>query len=228
MSWGAHSVQTIEILLLIAAAYLWGAIPTAFIIAWQRAGIDLRRYGTGTVSGSNAGEQMGIAWTFIVALLDLLKGAAAAIVVRALDPDPWTAVLAGAAVIAGHNWSPYIGWSGGRGLAAAMGTLMIWDARLMIFLLWFFWGGQLARHKGEGPVTGFLLLAPFAWLLALDPPWLAGCALLALVIVAKRLEGNRLPLPAAASERLRVLWRRFWFDRDVPLGVPWEERKLFR
>ncbi|MBI5879993.1 MAG: glycerol-3-phosphate acyltransferase [Chloroflexi bacterium] len=221
-------MQTLELLLALFASYLWGAIPTAFIVTQRRAGIDLRRYGTGTIGGANAGEQMGTVWKFIIAGLDLLKGMAPVACLRALGADPWLMVLSGAAVVAGHNWSPYIGWAGGRGLAAAIGTLFVWDARLPLFLLCFFWGGQLARHRGEGPAAGFLLLTLFAWLLDLGLPWLAGCALLALIIAAKRLEGNRLPLPTARAERLRVLWRRFWLDRDVPLGQPWEERRQFR
>jgi len=38
----------------------------------------------------------------------------------------------------------------------------------------------------------------------------------------------RLPLPGGRAARWRVLWRRFWLDRDVPPGRPWEGRRLFR
>jgi hypothetical protein len=49
---------------------------------------------------------------------------------------------------------------------------------------------------------------------------LAALAMVALTAV-KRLEANRLPLPAAPQERRRVLWRRLWLDRDVPQKEAW-------
>jgi glycerol-3-phosphate acyltransferase PlsY len=221
-------MPTIELVLWIVASYLWGGIPTAFLVARARLGIDLRRYGTGTIGGANAGEQMGKVWTFVIGGVDFVKGIAPAALARALDVDPATTVLASVATVAGHNWSPYLGGLGGRGLAASVGVLVAWDARLALFLLAFFYGFQAIRLRAPAPVLGFLSLTPFAWWLGLDIAHVAGCGLLAALAVLKRLEANRLPLPAGSRERARVLWRRFWLDRDVPLGQPWEERKRFR
>ena len=72
------------------------------------------------------------------------------------------------------------------------------------------------------------MLAPLAWLLGDRPEVIAGSAALALIVVLKRLEGNRLPLPDGARAKAAVFWRRLWLDRDVPLDQPWEERDRIR
>jgi hypothetical protein len=69
------------------------------------------------------------------------------------------------------------------------------------------------------------MLAPIAWLLGLPAPVIVGAAVLSLLIVVKRLEANRLPLPADPRERRAVLWRRLWSDRDR--SGPWEKRGTF-
>lgn len=221
-------MPTIEMVAWSVASYLWGGIPTAYLIARARLGIDLRRYGTGTIGGANAGEQMGKLWTFFIGAVDFLKGAAPVALARALGADPAAAVLSGVATVAGHNWSPYLGGLGGRGLAASVGVLVVWDPRLALFLVACFYGFQAIRLRAPAPVLGFLSLPPFGSWLGLDAALVAGCGLLAALAMLKRLEANRLPLPADPGERARVLWRRFWLDRDVPLGQPWEERKRFR
>ncbi len=214
-------------LLWILAAYAWGSISPAFIVARVMKGIDLRHYGSGNIGSSNVGEQMGRSWTFVIGLADLLKGFVPGALARTWGLDWSLVVLLSLAVMVGHNWSLYLGFTGGRGLATMLGVLIAWDPRLFVLVLIFFGLSQVTKDSGKGPLIGALALAPIAWLLGDPPAVVLASLVLATIIALKRLEANRLPLPRDRREQRTVLWRRLWMDRDVPRDQPWQERKRF-
>ncbi|MBI5647904.1 MAG: glycerol-3-phosphate acyltransferase [Ignavibacteriae bacterium] len=133
----------------------------------RRRGLDLRREGSGNIGALNAFEvsrsrSIGIA----VLGLDLLKGALPVLVVQwVLHGDYVLAVTALLGTVIGHNYSPWIGFKGGRGLASAAGGTLVFDASFLIF-----WVGVwlLSRifsrnvHVGNIAAT---VLAPFGVLL---------------------------------------------------------------
>ncbi len=206
-------------------AYLWGSLSPSFLVARWAGGIDLRRYGSGNVGSSNVGEQLGSAWTIGVGFLDLVKGCVPVLLLRAGGFDEGSTLLAGLATVMGHNWSLYLRFTGGRGMATTIGVLLAWDARLALLLLGALVAGGSLRASASGALIGLVLLAPGAWVLGDVPELVAACALLALLIAVKRLEANRLPLPADSRQRRMVLLRRLWQDRDVPRDQPWQERR---
>ena len=97
----------------IALGFAAGSVPFSNLVAKRRAGVDLRNVGSGTVSGSGLYEVAGAGPLVIVGLFELAKGAIAPLL--AGRRHPFTAALAGAAAVAGHNWSPFLGGAGGRG-----------------------------------------------------------------------------------------------------------------
>ena len=70
------------------------------------------------------------------------------------------------------------------------------------------------------------LLGPYAWLLCMQAPVIVGGFVLTVLVAVKRLEANRLPLPADPRHRRAVLWRRLWSDRDLS-AEHWEKRGRF-
>jgi glycerol-3-phosphate acyltransferase PlsY len=212
-------------LLLLVLAYLWGSLSPAFFVAYRFAGIDLRQYGSGNVGSSNVGEQLGRVWTAGVGFLDLVKGFVPAMLARAFGFDLQTIALVGIATVVGHNWSLYLRFRGGRGIAATIGVLFAWDVRLALSLLVLFALSVWLKQSAPGALIGMLLLAPGAWWLGDAPEIVLACAALAVLVVLKRLEANGLPLPRGARARSAVLLRRIWQDRDVPPNQPWEERR---
>lgn len=213
---------------LLLGAYLWGSLsPADFIARWRR-GIDLRRYGSGNVGASNVGEQVGTAWKIVAGLADVFKGWAPAALADRLGFDTPTVVLVGLAVVAGHNWSLWLAFLGGRGIAATLGVLCAWDLRLVVLTLLLFAVAEVTKRGGLISMLALLLLAPATVLFGDPAPMVMGSAALTLLIAAKRLEANRLPLPRDPQERRAVLWRRFWLDRDVPADQAWETRRRFK
>jgi acyl phosphate:glycerol-3-phosphate acyltransferase len=115
---------------LAGVGYLVGAVPVGLIVGRLVAGIDLRRHGSRRTGATNALRTLGPRWAAVVFALDVAKGLAAVLLARALyqagpagSPD-WVAAGAGVAAVAGHNWSVFIGFTGGRGVATAAGGLL--------------------------------------------------------------------------------------------------------
>lgn len=200
-------------ILFILAAYLWGSISPAYAIARLR-GIDLRARADREVSGTTLGDELGRPWTWPVAILDLVKGIIPPALALQWGLDLNTVILAGLATVIGHNWSLYLKFDGGRGLAAALGGVLVWDVRLGALVVAFYAGDLLLKQHGRGPMLVFFLLPIVAWFLGDPPALIYGCVGLVILIALKRLEANRSPLPADSGERRAVLWRRLWTDVD--------------
>jgi glycerol-3-phosphate acyltransferase PlsY len=106
--------------------YFLGSIPTAYIATRLISGKDIRQIGGGNVGGLNTLREVGIVPAAIVVLVDIGKGAAAvAIAYWLIELDPIYVYLAGGAAVAGHNWMVWLKFSGGRGMGASIGALLV-------------------------------------------------------------------------------------------------------
>ena len=109
----------------ILVSYMLGSIPTAFIVAKLRKGIDIREVGRGNVGAANVMRQVGIREGSLVAVVDIGKGAAAIIVGQALGvSQPWLLGAGGAALL-GHSFPIFIGFRGGQGVATVIGVVLV-------------------------------------------------------------------------------------------------------
>ena len=212
--------------IVIVAAYLWGSLSPSAFIARRARGVDLSRFGSGNVGASNLGALLGGSWKVVGFLADLFKGWAAPAVASGLGFDTTVVVLVGLATVVGHSWSIWLGFRGGRGIAAGAGILSAWDVRYIVIIPLVLGVGWLTGRSALTTMIIVFFLAPAAWLLGLPAPIIVGAAALTLLIVVKRLEANRLPLPADPRERRAVLWRRLWSDRDLS-SEHWEKRGTF-
>jgi glycerol-3-phosphate acyltransferase PlsY len=106
----------VDIILWALAAYLLGSVPTAYLAGRLTKGIDIRDYGSGNVGGANALATIGLRAGILVALVDVGKGALAVGLARWLGETEAVAAAAAVAVTAGHNWSVFLGFTGGRGV----------------------------------------------------------------------------------------------------------------
>jgi len=115
----------ITLLLGALLGYLIGGIPTGVIIARLVADVDPRSVGSRHTGGTNVARAVGRAWPGVLTgLIDLGLGVLAVCGARLLWPDEtWATAAAGAAAVAGHDWSPYIRLAGGVGLSTLAGML---------------------------------------------------------------------------------------------------------
>ena len=111
---------------IILSAYLVGSVPMTYILGRMVKHIDIRRYGSGNVGASNAWVHLGKLVVAPVAVFDLLaKGSLSVYLAQQLSGGPWIPVFAGLAAIAGHNWSVYLKFTGGRGITVVLGVLLL-------------------------------------------------------------------------------------------------------
>lgn len=215
----------LTILLLSFFAYLLGSIPTAYLAGRLARGIDLRYYGSGTVSGSMVYEHVARWLVVPVGLFDVAKGALPAWLCLRLNLGLGAAILCGLLAIIGHNWPIFLGFSGGRGLGTFLGVLSILFPWGFPWLLGFLAVGFVLGDSAPWALVG---LATMPILIHyLNYPQLLDMAVVGMLLITlvKRLEANRRPLPSTPTERRRVLWLRLLFDRDIPDHRAWIRRK---
>jgi glycerol-3-phosphate acyltransferase PlsY len=127
--------------LLLAAilGYVLGAIPFGLLIGRWMKGIDLRAYGSHRTGATNALRTLGARAAASVFVLDFAKGVAAVVLARLLFGGDalveWAAAVAGVAAIVGHNWSVFIGFTGGRGVATSAGALAAMSPWTLVILV---------------------------------------------------------------------------------------------
>jgi len=110
---------------LTVAGFLIGGIPWGVIVARLSGGPDPRTIGSGRTGGANVMRAVGPRLALVSGLLDMLKGTAAVLLARFLGAGIEVEVLAGLAAIVGHSRSPFLGFSGGRGVSAAFGAALV-------------------------------------------------------------------------------------------------------
>ena len=108
--------------------FLVGSIPFGFLIAKSQ-GIDIRQHGSGNIGATNVLRVVGKKYGITCFVLDFLKGLLpAAAAYYFLDPEApqsgtWQ-VATGLATILGHNYTPWLGFKGGKGIASSAGVLL--------------------------------------------------------------------------------------------------------
>lgn len=116
-----------SILLVAVLAYLVGGIPFSYIAGKMAQGIDLRQHGSGNLGASNTYRILGGRIALVVLGLDILKGLIPVVVASRFDipgNEPWHAIAAAAGAVLGHLFSPYLKFSGGKGIATSAGAFL--------------------------------------------------------------------------------------------------------
>ena len=115
-----------------AASCIVGALPFSWFLG-KLAGIDLRRVGSGNPGATNLYRAAGAQWGVPGLLLDVAKGVAPVAAAQWLFPHLAAAgVLAAAAAISGHIWTPFLGFRGGKGVATAAGSFLALNPLLIL------------------------------------------------------------------------------------------------
>jgi glycerol-3-phosphate acyltransferase PlsY len=175
------------LLLVAAGSFLLGSFPTGYLVARSK-GVDIRRHGSGNIGATNVFRTVGKPLGVFVFAVDAIKGFAAVWFSMQFAPAAgeavtWAGIVSAVAVIVGHNYTPWLGFRGGKGIATSAGVLlalMPW-AIFCITVVWFvvFWlsryvslasisasaalpvsvaGLWLAGVSGNAPLLGFALL----------------------------------------------------------------------
>lgn len=107
--------------------YLAGSCPTGFLAALWLRGTDIRTFGSGNTGAANAGRLLGKKWGVAVAVIDMLKGGAAVLIVSVFTKSDVVLALVGIAAVIGHDYPVWLHWRGGKGVAATFGVIAFFD-----------------------------------------------------------------------------------------------------
>lgn len=128
-----------NLFIVLIVSYFLGAIPFAYIMTRIITGNDIRKFGSGNVGATNVARMLGLKYGFLVAALDILKGILAISIAKVLIPvetPRYFLLIASVMVIVGHNWSIFLKFAGGKGVAATFGVLVcLYPLSLLISLI---------------------------------------------------------------------------------------------
>jgi acyl phosphate:glycerol-3-phosphate acyltransferase len=109
----------------IVFCYLLGTLPTAYIAGKLLRGKDIRKMGDSNSGAANVYRELGAKPGIVVGLVDAAKGALAVLIAQAVNLSEIWVLLAGLAVVAGHNWPFFLGFRGGKGVSTTLGVFMV-------------------------------------------------------------------------------------------------------
>ena len=209
-------------IIVVIASYLLGSVPTAYLAArWMR-GIDIRQRGSGQVGGSNVWHSVSRRVGVVVAVADIAKGAVAVLVARVFGLGIEWQMVAGLSAIAGHNWSVFLRFGGGRGIATLGGVILVMAPWETVVFAVFVALGMLLRIVPVGILIGVASLPVASWILrepSMERSSMAlGGVVMLLLVAAKRVVPKR---KWPSSGRGKVLMYRLLFDRDIRSREAW-------
>jgi len=173
---------------LVIICYFIGAIPFCNIIAKIHSNKDLRKIGDKNPGGWNLVFNVSKFWGSLGIILDILKGFLSYFLVWKITGIEIVAILAGCAAVAGHNYSAYLKFSGGRGIASTLRFLLAINPLTIIA----FGIGMLSalfsiKNMIWGVISGIVASSIFLWLFKRSSIYLILGILLITIIIPKHI-----------------------------------------
>jgi acyl phosphate:glycerol-3-phosphate acyltransferase len=171
-------IETMHIVILAIGSYLYGSIPFGYIIAYLLHKIDIRQKGSGNVGATNIARVLGLKWGLLSFLLDASKAIVPFFIASWLFPgmaqlyrDVLLFVVS--LSIIGHDYSCFLGFTGGKGMSTLFGLLLVYDFNiaLLMVVVWvvvlLIWGyvSLASIVSVVSTILWFLLLQPSVWTL---------------------------------------------------------------
>ncbi len=179
--------------LLAIAAYLFGSIPTGYLLGRYLQGIDIREHGSGSIGATNVLRTLGKKAAIAVLTLDLLKGSLAVALVSLVISieatevpgswQPWLETGAAIAAVVGHSKSIWINFTGGKSVATSLGVLLVMNpivalGTLAVFLIVL----ALSRIVSLSSISGAIAVNVFMILLQQPLPYMLFAGLVGIYI----------------------------------------------
>ena len=145
-------------LLLTALAFLLGSLPTGLLIAKVR-GVNLKEVGSGNIGATNVLRTTG-KWAALITLIgDSAKGAVAVLIARYYGVGVFFEGVVGLCAVLGHNFSLFLKFRGGKGVATSLGVLTIYSPQTGLFtiIIWLM-TVLITRYSSLGALVSFGLL----------------------------------------------------------------------
>lgn len=179
-------------LLVLAIAYLLGAIPFGYLLVKWKTGGDVRSKGSGNIGATNVMRTTGRAAGVITLLLDIAKGYLAVwIAGRVTGGDSLVMSAAALTVMAGHAYPVFLRFQGGKAVASFVGAFLCltpWAlaVEVIIFVVIVAW----TRHISMGSIAGAVTFPLAVWLVEKAPLPALAASIIAAAFIVYRHKGN--------------------------------------
>ncbi len=153
--------------------YLCGSIPSGLWIVKALYNIDIRKYGSKNIGTTNVFRTVGIGAAALVLLADMLKGIVAVAIINFMFHDAAANLVAAIGALLGHNYSLFLNFKGGKGVATGLGLLLflmpkVSIADLIIWLLLVI----LTRYVSLGSIAAAAATPILAWYFSYPAPYI--------------------------------------------------------
>lgn len=147
--------------------HVCGSVPSGLWLVQALHGIDIRNYGSKNIGTTNVFRIVGTSTAVVVLICDMLKGIAAVALVDYLFHNPELNVITALGALLGHNYSVFLGFKGGKGVATGLGLLVFLMPKVActVFLVWLVLV-LLTRYVSLGSIVAAILTPVTAWYFA--------------------------------------------------------------
>lgn len=160
-----------KIALVITICYLLGSIPFGYIVGKLFKKIDIRELGSGNIGATNVFRILGPSLASLVLIGDIGKGILSIYLVRFLNIDNLLiSTIAGLVVICGHDWSLFLGFKGGKGIATTFGVVFALNPTISILAL-IIWGVVLVTTRYVSLSSIFAVISIFIFTILFKQPY---------------------------------------------------------
>ena len=196
-----NEVSFIHYLLGLVAGFLCGSVPSGLWITRLMHGIDIREYGSKNIGTTNVFRTVGWGTALMVLVADMLKGMVVVALVMFGFHNDWLTALTAFGAFMGHNYSVFLGFNGGKGVATGLGLLVLLmpKASGACFVVWL--ALVLAtRYVSLGSIVGGLLAPVFAWYFGASAAYICFAAVAGIFIVVRHKENIKRLLSGTESK----------------------------
>jgi len=213
-------MNILKIILVLLSAYLIGSLPFGYLAGKSIKRVDLRQEGSRNVGATNVFRVVGILPGIVVLLLDISKGFLSVHLANIFNLGGsievssqafnLVSILAGLAAIAGHNWTIFLKFRGGKGVATGFGVAMgLVPLPTLVSLVIFVVAVGLSRYVSLGSILATLAF-PFNCLLFREPLILVFFGSIVALVVLARHQANIKRLIAGKEHRIK------WVKEKIP------------
>lgn len=184
-----NEVGILHFLLSFVLGHVCGSVPSGLWLVQAFHGIDIRNYGSKNIGTTNVFRTVGPKTAVLVLIADAFKGILAVGIMSYLFHNPLLDVITALGALLGHNYSLFLGFKGGKGVATALGLLifMMPKVALASFGIWLVCV-LLTRYVSLGSIMAAIFTPPLAWYLGYPSAYVIFSVVAAFFVVLRHKE----------------------------------------
>lgn len=184
-----NEVGILHFLLGFVLGHVCGSVPSGLWLVQAFHGIDIRNYGSKNIGTTNVFRTVGPKTAVLVLIADAFKGILAVGIMSYFFHNPLLDVVTALGALLGHNYSLFLGFKGGKGVATALGLLIFMMPKVAVasFGIWLVCV-QLTRYVSLGSIMAAIFTPPLAWYLGYPSAYVIFSVVAAFFVVLRHKE----------------------------------------